>query len=254
MNKNIVLGAAALLTLAFVPSGSANPARELLLDQYEALLCQEDPLTHELTHTIESIPEPSDPLLTLTMHAVCLGDLLPVDTDCTATSHSLTGWYWNTAYNGVVDTRNPYGLTSSNVLNAFNAGGNEWKPQGAPMGTLSSGGSASKIRMQDFVNQHGFKKGGNYVAVTYTWSYSDGRAAESDAAYNTAYPWSTSGASNAMDLQNVATHELGHTFGMGHSANVSSNSCLTMYPYVDYGWTHQRTLGDGDILGINKIY
>ena len=52
----------------------------------------------------------------------------------------------------------------------------------------------------------------------------------------------------------VATHELGHTFGMGHTSTASSNSCATMYPYVDYGWTHQRTLGDGDLLGIRAIY
>jgi hypothetical protein len=27
-----------------------------------------------------------------------------------------------------------------------------------------------------------------------------------------------------------------------------------MYAYVDFGQTHQRTLNDGDIAGINALY
>lgn len=205
---------------------------------------------------VETYPT-ADPAITVTVHQVCYLDVPepPVETDCTRTSYSLTGWKWSSAYSGRVDTKSPNGLDPSAIVSAFNAGGNEWdtKVPADIYGAISAGGTANAIRKYDGVNQHGFKKGGNYVAVTYTWS-SGGNALESDAAYNTAYAWSTSGAANAMDLQNVATHELGHTFGMGHAANQAANECLTMYPYVDYGWTHQRTLGDGDILGIDAIY
>ncbi len=105
------------------------------------------------------------------------------------------------------------------------------------------------------MNQHGWKKlgGGGTIAVTYTWS-SGGNAVESDAGYNTFYSWSLSGAAGKMDLENIVTHELGHTFGMGHTSTASANSCLTMYPYADYGETQKRTLGDGDIIGIRARY
>lgn len=41
---------------------------------------------------------------------------------------------------------------------------------------------------------------------------------------------------------------------MGHTPTASQHACLTMYPYVNYGQTDLRTLGDGDILGIDAIY
>jgi len=263
MNKKIVFGAAALLTLGFLPFGGATPiddARDALLDRYESMLCQEDPLTHEVTHTVESIPEPSNPLLTLTMHAVCFGDLVPLDTDCTATSYSLTGWKWTTPYNGQVDPTNSYGIPSSTVVSLFNSGSEAWDGAVAAdiFGSISAGGQSKNIRRQDFVNQHGWKGlgGGGTIAVTYTWAYSDGRAAESDAAYNTFYSWSaqTSGVAGKMDLLNIQTHEIGHTFGMGHSTSASVNSCLTMYPSGNYAETQKRTLGDGDLLGIEALY
>ena len=197
----------------------------------------------------------------VTIHLLCaieVADQVLPATDCTSNAYSLTGWYWTSAYSGQVDTRNTYGISSSQVLNAFNAAGNEWDNSvGADIfGSIVSGGDSKNIRRQDFVNQHGFKGlgGGGTIAVTYTWSYSDGRAAESDAAYNTFYNWAVDGRSNAMDLQGIATHELGHTFGMGHTSTASVNQCLTMYPYGDYGQTYQRTLGDGDITGINALY
>lgn len=258
MQLRLVLVGLAALSLLAVPAGAIDVMTPGGNDAPDVDLCaahDAEMIAEQGGVVVETYPT-ATPGLTVTVKALCFIDLDPaLDTDCTATSYSLTGWKWGSAYSGRVATSNPYGLTSSAIVSAFNAGGNEWDTKvGADIfGSIVAGGSASAIRKFDGVNQHGFKQGGNYVAVTYTWS-SGGNAVESDAAYNTAYPWSTSGASNAMDLQNVATHELGHTFGMGHSTTASANSCLTMYPYVDYGWTHQRTLGDGDLLGIDAIY
>lgn len=220
-----------------------------------------------LTHTPQEIAEAggvftetfptATPGLTVTVHMICpldgIGDVL--DTDCTATSYSLTGWSWSSPYSGKLDTTNPDGLSASGLLSAFNAGGNEWDTTvGADIfGSITAGGSAGKLGRFDGVNQHGFKKGGGYVAVTYTWA-SGGNAVESDGRYNTNYDWSLSGEAGKMDVQNVETHEIGHTFGMGHTGTASANSCLTMYPYVDYGQTNLRTLGDGDLLGIGALY
>lgn len=242
------------MVFGFVPIGMSDPVEDLG-DPIANMLCEDAPEgVRDAFHTIPA-PTLEYPDMTLTTHAVCFADLMPLDTDCTATNYSLTGWKWNSAYSGRVDTTNPNGMSASGILSAFNAGGNEWDNTVAAdiFGSFVQGGSASKVRTYDGFNQHGFKKGGSYVAVTYTWS-SGGNAVESDAAYNTMYGWSLTGAAGKMDVQNVQTHEVGHTFGMGHSTTAAANACLTMYPYVDYGQTNLRTLGDGDILGIDARY
>ena len=56
-----------------------------------------------------------------------------------------------------------------------------------------------------------------------------------------------------MDLQNIATHELGHSAGMG---DLYSGSCSTqtMFGYSGYGEIIKRDLATGDIQGIRKLY
>ncbi|MBA7643606.1 hypothetical protein ES703_51337 [subsurface metagenome] len=56
-----------------------------------------------------------------------------------------------------------------------------------------------------------------------------------------------------MDLQNIATHELGHSVGLGDLYDdVASEE--TMYGLSEYGETKKRTLYLGDIAGIQKLY
>ncbi len=58
-----------------------------------------------------------------------------------------------------------------------------------------------------------------------------------------------------MDLQNIATHELGHALGLAdlydETAPVPEQ---TMYGYASSGETKKRTLADGDIAGITALY
>jgi hypothetical protein len=55
-----------------------------------------------------------------------------------------------------------------------------------------------------------------------------------------------------MDLQSIATHEFGHN-GL-NDLYMPPSVELTMYGYGDYGETHARTLGTGDISGIQALY
>lgn len=55
-----------------------------------------------------------------------------------------------------------------------------------------------------------------------------------------------------MDLQNIATHEFGHN-GLG-DLRPPKDQALTMYAYSSLEETIKKTLGAGDILGIQKLY
>ena len=56
-----------------------------------------------------------------------------------------------------------------------------------------------------------------------------------------------------MDLQNIATHEIGHTLGLNDIKTTSCNQ-VTMYAYSWYGDTGKRTLESPDITGLQKLY
>lgn len=171
----------------------------------------------------------------------------PGGTDCTSTKYSEAGWFWTSAYSA----------TASSYASQMNTAGNTWDDAtGANIfGGISSGSSAT-AGDQDFVNQIDWVSLGasTTIAVTTTWYYrSTGEAVESDGQYNTYYSWSTSGAQGSMDVLNIGVHEVGHTFGLDHPRG-GGISCLTMYAYAGEGETQKRTLGDGDILGIQAIY
>jgi hypothetical protein len=56
-----------------------------------------------------------------------------------------------------------------------------------------------------------------------------------------------------MDFDNIATHELGHSCGLG-DLYTSDCSQQTMYGYASNGETNKRTLECGDIAGISELY
>jgi hypothetical protein len=56
-----------------------------------------------------------------------------------------------------------------------------------------------------------------------------------------------------MDVQNIATHELGHSLQLVDLYK-SCNSDLTMFGYAGYGETEKRTLESSDEDGIRYIY
>ncbi|MEK6868829.1 MAG: matrixin family metalloprotease, partial [Nanoarchaeota archaeon] len=62
----------------------------------------------------------------------------------------------------------------------------------------------------------------------------------------------STGEAGKMDFENIATHELGHSVGMGHPDSTCTEE--TMYAYADYGETKKRDLNTGDTAGINSLY
>lgn len=169
--------------------------------------------------------------------------------DCPATQYKLGGWHWTS----------PYSARSGSYASVLDGDGKTWDAatSGSVFGGITSGNDGT-AGVQDFKNNIEWTDLGSSstIAVTTTWYYrGSGEAVESDAQYNTFYTWSTNGDPDAMDVSNIGTHELGHSFGLGHPNGSSSTiGCLTMYAYADFGETQKSTLGTGDILGIQAIY
>jgi len=94
----------------------------------------------------------------------------------------------------------------------------------------------------------------NAIAITSIWYSRRTKAIlEYDIRFNTAFYWSTNGAPDKMDIQNIATHEFGHAVGLDDIYN-SSYSEVTMYGYADYGQTNKQILDTPDITGLQKMY
>ncbi len=100
------------------------------------------------------------------------------------------------------------------------------------------------------------------IAITYVWGRFGGpveqrRIVEFDMILDdTEYKWGDAGGtggSSLMDVQNIATHELGHALGL-NDIYQSTCSAVTMYGYSDYGETAKRSLEAADITGLRELY
>jgi predicted Zn-dependent protease len=115
----------------------------------------------------------------------------------------------------------------------------------------------------------------NYAAakIKFTWKYIDGpfkKLGYTTFSYRTATKALTSAtvtldsgdrylvsptercgvSGSQFDVQNIATHEIGHAINLGHV----SDKLQSMYPTSFAGETLKRTLGNGDIRGISNLY
>jgi len=101
---------------------------------------------------------------------------------------------------------------------------------------------------------------GNYptsgvIAVTILWyNRLTKTILEFDIVFDTDYAWGdATTTANVMDLQNIATHEVGHGAGLG-DVYQSVAYRETMYGYSSTGETSKRDLYIGDKTGITKLY
>ncbi len=110
---------------------------------------------------------------------------------------------------------------------------------------------------QNFVNAISFGDypDENVIAVTSVWYTPVGRQiVEFDMLFNTRFLWGNALLnSGVMDLQNIATHELGHGVGL---ADIYSTMCsqVTMFGYSSYGETSKRSLEQPDVTGLQRMY
>lgn len=178
-------------------------------------------------------------------------------------SYIAGGAKWKAPKDYIVNPTNS-SLDNVFVKQSIDLGVSEWEKYGSSnIFDLSSINSALPIGAnndQTNVASFGPWSDNNVIAVTTIWGYFSGpvrtrEITEWDILFNTYYPWgdATTLGNTVMDLQDIATHELGHAAGMG---DVYSGACFaeTMYGYSSLGETSDQTLNTGDIQGISKLY
>lgn len=144
-----------------------------------------------------------------------------------------------------------------NAISAWNrAGGSNAQlvEDTNPNQQLRTDFSSSDIHlvMFDESNSSGyFPNGSGTVALTPLWFLPDGTITDADVLFNgNGFQFTTSGQFTRFDVQDVATHELGHLLGLDHSGCAGA----TLYPYVDAGMLLQRSLSQDDVHGARDMY
>lgn len=123
--------------------------------------------------------------------------------------------------------------------------------------TLSASNLDADTSAPDYVNEvlFGIISDDRVIAQTTVWYNSYTKAiVDFDIVFNVHFSWGDAKTNSAvMDIQNIATHELGHGFGLGDLYQ-RKWSDQTMYGYASLGETMKRTLASGDIAGIQALY
>ena len=92
--------------------------------------------------------------------------------------------------------------------------------------------------------------GSTAIACTWVWRVDDSYT-ETDTRFATDVKWSNKGSAGTYDYQGIGAHEFGHSIGL---SDLDDSGKLTMHFQGTLGYTGQRTLGRGDILGARALY
>jgi hypothetical protein len=174
------------------------------------------------------------------------------------------GAKWKTVEEWIVNPANNEGLSNSFVFNNLAADLQKWEDAAVAdifgSGTTTTDTLVADTSSPDDKNEVYFADvdSPGAIAVTIVWGIFAGppsgrELVEWDQIYDDVdFTWSASGEAGKMDFENIATHEVGHSGGMGHP----SDSCTeeTMFRFASLGETKKRTLNTGDTTGVKQLY
>ena len=174
------------------------------------------------------------------------------------------GAKWKTLEPWIVNTANNRGLSNDFVFGNLGADIQKWETASST-NIVGDGITTTNTLVADTSNPDGQNEAyfgdvasSGSIAVTIVWGIFSGppsirELVEWDQVYDQVdFDWSATGEANKMDFENIATHELGHSVGMGHPPDECTEE--TMYRFAAFGEIKKRTLNAGDIAGINGLY
>jgi hypothetical protein len=187
----------------------------------------------------------------------------PSDTSCYGFISKRTMWKSVEPY--VVNPANTVGLNETFIIENFAMDIAKWEAA-ASTDILGEGSVTAAPLEADSVSPDGVNEvyfgsidDSGAIAITIVWGTFNApppkrELLEWDQVYDQVdYGWSATGEAGKMDFESLATHELGHSVGMG---DLYTDECgeQTMYGYASYGETNKRTLEAGDIAGVQELY
>lgn len=180
---------------------------------------------------------------------------------------------WKGVEPWVVNTQNARGLASDFIFNNITSDIAKWEDatdgnttNATGVDVLGPGATTSAVLVADTSTPDGQNEiyfadvsSSGAIAVTIVWGIFSGppfarELVEWDQIYDDIdFDWSSTGEPGKMDFENIATHELGHSVGLG---DLYETVCSeeTMFGYSTNGETKKRNLNSGDITGANKLY
>ena len=146
-------------------------------------------------------------------------------------------------------------VSANAAISALQGGMSSWNTQsGTSFRFAYAGQTGSTSTGNDGKNVILFRNvdNGSSIATTYAWS-SNGVLVDSDIVFwdgGWAFFTGSSGCNNGAYIEDIATHELGHSMGLKHSSQADA----TMYSTYNRCSTSMRTLSADDVAGAKALY
>lgn len=150
---------------------------------------------------------------------------------------------------------NPTGAPAG-AIKAVRQGMAAWSAAGSGFAFTDGSATAVWYNGRDGVNICCFdnlEENGMLAQNRLTFNPETGQLMDSDIRFNTAYSWSTNRRPGTVDVQNIATHELGHALALADLPD-SADFRKTMYAYSIPGEVKKRSLNADDKAGILHLY